>query len=85
MSSPPMVIESCRDGYRLLQKFEWGVAQSDVEREDWHGPSGTCIAVTFASDAPAIQAAAVESQVEQWRIGHPGLNIKITREAEHAL
>ena len=85
MSSPVMAIESRREGYRFLQNFAWGVAKGGVEREAWNGPSGTCIRIALAHDAPAIDAADIVSQVEQWRVGHPGLNIKITTEDENAL
>jgi DNA gyrase/topoisomerase IV subunit B len=85
MSAPLMVIESRRDGHRYVQRFEWGAARGGVEREDWNGASGTCIQITFASDAPEIEMAVVEDQVHQWRIGHPGLEIQVTRGAEHVL
>jgi len=84
MSSPVMTVESRREGYRFVQSFAWGVAQGGVEREDWNGPGGTCIRFALANDAPAIGAADIAAQVEQWRIGHPGLTINVTMNDEYA-
>ena len=66
MSSPFMVIQSRRDGYQFTQRFSWGVAQGDIEREPWSGVTGTRIVITLPDEAPVIDAGAVTSR---WSCG----------------
>jgi hypothetical protein len=84
MSSPSMIVQSRRDGRQFTQRFSWGVAQGEVEREPWSGPTGTRIVVQLADEAPVIDAAAVRAQVELWRAAHPGLRIDMTCESDDA-
>jgi len=84
MSSPSMVVWSRRDGYQFTQKFVWGVAQGDVEREPWSGSTGTRIMFALADGAPDIDVEAVTDQVALWRTAHPGLTIEVTFEGERA-
>jgi len=85
MSSPSTIIQSRRDGQQFTQGFAWGVAQGDVEHEPWSGLTGTRIMFTLADGAPDIDFEAVAAQVDLWRKAHPGLEMEVSCEREHAL
>ncbi len=79
MFSPLLTIESRRAGRRFTQTYSWGQADGPVRSEPADEVTGTRIAFSLSSEAPAIDEAEVLEQVQVWRAAHPNLRLEVKK------